>query len=265
MENTRYKRDPQETKTIILKKAVKLFMTKGFQATSTNDICLAAKLTKPTLYYYFKSKNHLLLSVHMRVISEILQPYMKKVAAIEEPYERLKAIIRDYSLLVCLHPEFRFILHDSLVTKGKYFKQIKVERKKFYLLLRNTIDELQSTGKIKSSIRPSWAALHMIGMITWMTYWFDYKSKDKIDAIADAAIEMIFHGVCPVATSDKSIGEEVVFSGRDTIEALYPPRRDSLNNTIPDSTLHPLLPLSICSVGGRVPSSSPPPDPGSGK
>ncbi len=198
MTNGRRRSDPHKKRADIMQKAMKLFMAKGFDATSTNDICAAAKLTKPSLYHYFESKNHLLFSVHMRAINEILHPYMKEVTAIEEPQERLEAMVTGYSEQICSHPELRFILHGSLLIKDKYFQEIRDEWKKFYVLLRETISELQSQGKINSKLRPSWAALHMLGMMTWMTYWFDYKTKDQMGAIVDATLEMILHGVSSV-------------------------------------------------------------------
>jgi AcrR family transcriptional regulator len=39
----------------ILQIAMELFLEKGYSATSTNDICAAAKINKPTLYYYFEA------------------------------------------------------------------------------------------------------------------------------------------------------------------------------------------------------------------
>jgi len=178
-----------------MQKAIKLFMTKGFDRTSTNDICLAAKLTKPTLYHYFQSKNHLLFSVHMRAIEEILHPYLKEISLIEEPGTRLETMIREYTRMICSNAELRFILHESLMIKDKYFLEIRQEWKRFYLLLRDTISELQSTGRIGKELRPSWAALQMLGMMTWMTFWFSYKKKDEIDHLADATVGMALHGI----------------------------------------------------------------------
>ena len=191
------KRKPagQKKSADIMRKATKLFLAKGFEATSTTDICSAAKLTRPSLYHYFESKNHLLFCVHMRAIEEILHPYMKRVTMIEEPEERLETMIRDFTKDICSHRELRFILHDSLTIKDKYFAQVRKEWRAFQLLLRDTIAELQSAGKLSSRLRPSWTALEMLGMMTWMTCWFDYKTKDRIDAIADSAVEMAFHGI----------------------------------------------------------------------
>jgi AcrR family transcriptional regulator len=40
----------------ILKKALELFSEKGYDATSVREICEAAGITKPTLYYFYGSK-----------------------------------------------------------------------------------------------------------------------------------------------------------------------------------------------------------------
>ncbi|MBP1734998.1 MAG: Tetracyclin repressor-like, C-terminal domain, partial [Deltaproteobacteria bacterium] len=59
----------------------------------------------------------------------------------------------------------------------------------------DTITVLQSEGKMLSEVRPSWAALFVLGMITWTTYWFDYTRKDEVDQIADEALQLIFSGL----------------------------------------------------------------------
>ena len=47
----------------IMLEAARLFTRKGFAATSVREIVEAAGVTKPTLYYYFKSKDDLFLSI----------------------------------------------------------------------------------------------------------------------------------------------------------------------------------------------------------
>ena len=42
--------------TRILKKALELFSSKGYEATAVREICEASGLTKPTLYHFFGSK-----------------------------------------------------------------------------------------------------------------------------------------------------------------------------------------------------------------
>jgi AcrR family transcriptional regulator len=192
----------EKRKTEIMQKAMKLFSTKGFDATSTNDICWAARMTKPSLYHYFSSKNHLLFSVHMYAIENLLHPYLAEAESIEEPKERLSVMIREYARLVLSHPELRFLLHESLTVKDQYHGEIRKEWRRLYGLFRSTIGELQSTGAVPKDLEPSWAAFLLLGMITWITFWFDYKTKDHIDEIIELVAKMGFQslGASAIAT-----------------------------------------------------------------
>ena len=96
---------------------------------------------------------------------------------------------------ICLHPELRILIHDQLTMKDKYFHEVRAEWKKHYLLLRDTITELQSKSVVGLKIKASWAALFVLGMLTWITYQFDYNRKDQIDEISDAALQIIFSGL----------------------------------------------------------------------
>ncbi len=182
----------EKRKAEIIQKAMKLFSTKGFDATSTNDICWAARMTKPSLYHYFSSKNHLLFSVHMYAIDNLLRPYLAAAGSIEDPRERLKMMIREYARAILNHPELRFLLHESLTVKDKYYGEIRKEWRRLYDLFRATIGELQSTGVMPKDVEPSWSALLLLGMVTWITFWFDYKRKDHMDDIIELALRMGF-------------------------------------------------------------------------
>jgi hypothetical protein len=131
----------------------------------------------------------------MESIESVLRPYLENAASITDPLERLTYMVRTYTKdIICLHPELRVLIHDTLTTKDKYFREVREVWKRHYLLLRNTITELQSQGKILS-LRPSWTALFVLGMITWTTYWFDYTRKDEIDNMANVVLQLILHGL----------------------------------------------------------------------
>jgi hypothetical protein len=79
--------------------------------------------------------------------------------------------------------------------KDAYFERIRKEWKKHYLLLHDTISQLQAKGTIPADLRPSWVALLILGMITWITFWFDYDRKDRMDEIAETALRLILLGL----------------------------------------------------------------------
>jgi len=187
-------RASQKKKDKIIQTTIKLLLKKG-SLTSTTDICTAAKLTRPTLYHYFGSKRNLLLAVHMEGIERDLKPYIAEALSISDPLKRLMYMVRAHTKTICGHPELRILIHDTLTTKDKYFREVKGEWKKHYVLLRDTIGELRSKGIILTDVKPSWAALFVLGMMTWVTYWYDYDRNENIDEIANAALQLVLNGL----------------------------------------------------------------------
>ena len=195
MKGKRTRKDSGQKKEEILRTVLQLFLKKGYNATSTSDICSAAKLAKPTLYYYFGSKRNLLFSLHQGHLNRDLRPYLERARAIEDLEQRLHYMIRTYTKMICAHPELRFLIHETLGFKDKYFIQVKKEWKNHYILLRDTIAGLQAAGKVDPILKPSWAALFLIGMMTWITFWFDFKRKEQIDEIVESAVTFAIHAL----------------------------------------------------------------------
>ena len=179
----------------ILKKATDLFLEKGFHGTTTSDICQAANINAPTLYYYFKNKQHLFLSCHMKNLQENLKPYFVEAEAIDDPNERLLFMIDGFTRLICSNPELRVLIHETLSMKDKDFKLVREEWRKHYQLLETSISELQSKGTARKDIKSSWAALLLLGTMTWITFWFDYSRKNEIDNLAETVSKLVLHGL----------------------------------------------------------------------
>jgi AcrR family transcriptional regulator len=56
LKSERGSKTPRSAKEVVLESAIQEFARKGYSGTSVQDILKATKLSKPTLYYYFKSK-----------------------------------------------------------------------------------------------------------------------------------------------------------------------------------------------------------------
>ena len=63
-------KEHDERKTEILDTAKSLFLSKGYDKTTVNDILKAIGIAKGTFYHYFKSKEEVLEAVVMRVIEQ---------------------------------------------------------------------------------------------------------------------------------------------------------------------------------------------------
>jgi len=109
----------QKSRENIEKIALELFAIKGYHATSISQIAEKAGISKGLLYNYYKSKEHLLYSVIMKVFDEIMRivqmsenlPAEKQIEQmIIQTTEHLKKNITFWQL-------YLFLVHQSDVHK----------------------------------------------------------------------------------------------------------------------------------------------------
>jgi AcrR family transcriptional regulator len=78
-------------RTQLLEVALDLFGTRGFHATSMEDIAERAGVTKPVLYQHFPSKGQLYLELIETVSAELLETVTSRATAEAAPYHRVLA------------------------------------------------------------------------------------------------------------------------------------------------------------------------------
>jgi TetR/AcrR family transcriptional regulator len=81
--------DPVRSNDRILLKALALFSQKGYDATSVREICEAAKVTKPTLYHFYGSKE----GVYRAIVDGALERFQTDV---------VRALLTEGTLRECL-------------------------------------------------------------------------------------------------------------------------------------------------------------------
>lgn len=69
-ESARVTKDPVERKNELIDIAEQYFARNGYEETSVNDIIMAADVAKGTFYYYFKSKEDLMIAVIDRQLEQ---------------------------------------------------------------------------------------------------------------------------------------------------------------------------------------------------
>lgn len=71
-----------DNRQLIMEKALELFCARGYDAVGVQEIAEQSGITKPTLYYYFGSKQGLMETI-LEENSRILEEMLEK--AVEEP------------------------------------------------------------------------------------------------------------------------------------------------------------------------------------
>ncbi|MEO6587986.1 MAG: TetR/AcrR family transcriptional regulator, partial [Pyrinomonadaceae bacterium] len=76
-----------------------IFFTKGYNATSLNDIANALGITKAGLYYYVESKQDLLYRIIKLGLDDVKAEVLEPAREIEGAEERLRFIISNHARL----------------------------------------------------------------------------------------------------------------------------------------------------------------------
>ena len=82
----------------LLAAALALFVTRGYHATSVEQVAARAGLTKGAVYFYFRSKARLLLRLLDRVEEQVIAPTLEAIAAGTDPRDKLVAFMHSQSL-----------------------------------------------------------------------------------------------------------------------------------------------------------------------
>jgi AcrR family transcriptional regulator len=80
-------RKRRETSERIVEKGLKLFVKNGFEATTLDAIAQAAGISRRTFFYYFKSKEDILLAAHDSGFREALRPAMLDESSDQAPID----------------------------------------------------------------------------------------------------------------------------------------------------------------------------------
>ena len=148
----------------LMEEAKQLFVTLGYQHTTTEKIAQAAGVTEPVLYRHFASKKKLFLEVLDDIRQATIHRWETDTKSIADPLQRLHAIVDLYLGSTREHAVDFHIMHRSLVETDD--EDIADCLRTFYLdsekVLAHVIREGQATGVFRKELDPRIGAWELI-------------------------------------------------------------------------------------------------------
>lgn len=92
--------------------ALEAFGTRGFEATSLDDLAAQLGVRKQTILYWFPSKDALLAAVIDRTADEVSNRLERAVATSEPGFGRVEAIVRSMSRMTARYPSMLGFLRE---------------------------------------------------------------------------------------------------------------------------------------------------------
>lgn len=182
-------------KEVIIQVAVQLFKEKGYAATSMQDVAKNLDCTKAAIYYYFESKEDILLTI----INETMQIAEEKIEHVISqdlnPPQMLKAIIKDHIYAVFEKKSFITVFFfDKNNLSSENLELIHQRRRKYEEKIAQVIKRGMDEGYFaKTEVLP--VVYGILGMCNWMVQWYKPEGKFEPDEIAEIYWDIAYKGL----------------------------------------------------------------------
>lgn len=174
----------------ILRAAARLFVDKGFAATTTRDIADAVGMRSGSPFYHFRSKQELLKEAMIDGLEAGRQRLLTAIAGVADPERRLYVLVRTHlgTLLEadCSSP---MLLNETRSLDVAARAEIAAAFDRYQAPWQATLDELAARGRIASAAAP--LRLLLFGMLNWSGHWYRPDGPLTVDQLADSAVALL--------------------------------------------------------------------------
>ena len=179
----------------VLRMAAQVFNEKGYLASTLTEVAERLNVTKPTLYYYVKSKDEILYEC-VRIGLTMLQDAITEVGASGgTAWDKLVAAMHKYTEIVTMDFGMCVIrLGENPLPPDSQRKLRRIKAsidREFRELIRLGIEE----GSI-APCDPKIAAFTVGGALSWIGRWYRPGGPLKPDDIARQCISLLANGLC---------------------------------------------------------------------
>ena len=183
----------------ITENSILLFEKKGFSETSIQDIVDSLGVTKGTFYYYFSSKEELLMDIHLQYIDEILSIQNE---ILEDSNKDNKTKLFDIVYMLISHiknqrSSAKIFFREMQNLSEERLADIIPKRDQFRLniekVLRNGIEK----GEFRSDINAPIVTFGILGIANWSYNWFNPEGSMSDREVTEIFVDMVLKGIEP--------------------------------------------------------------------
>lgn len=186
------------TKATIFRVAAKLFAEKGYNGVSMREISERSNVTKPTIYYYFGSKE----GIYKALIKEALTYHtkdLKQIASLNIPVkQKLVELMKRRFQISLRHPEWtKFMLevfnhYEKLPFLNGFKKEVESHGEIFTDMIQQGIN----SGEFGANARPE-LAVDVIGgvLMHFLMNGLHRRGRILSDQLAEDVVELLFKGL----------------------------------------------------------------------
>lgn len=174
--------------------AVRVFLKRGYDGSSLDQVAAAAGITKSSLYYHATGKEDLLARGVNRAFDALFGALCEPEATSGRFVDRLKYVVRRHvEIAVRELPEVALLLRVRGNTRTE--RRVLERRREFDRLVAEMFANAQAAGEIRSDIDARLATKLLFGMLNSITEWYRPNGTLTAADIAATVFRMAFEGL----------------------------------------------------------------------
>lgn len=181
----------------IIAQSIELFEKKGFSQTSIQDIVSSLGVTKGTFYYYFTSKEELLMDIHLTYIDDLIR---RQKGFLDDPEKTCKEKLKNMMYLLISDIKHQGANANVFFREMRHLNEenangIKEKREMFRLNLEKLLKEGVKSDEFKDSLQVDMVAFGILGMTNWSYQWFHPDGKVTDRELTEIYLDMLLNGI----------------------------------------------------------------------
>ena len=184
----------QAKRDAVLHVAAQMFNERGFHATSLDDIAARLNVTKPTLYYYVKNKDAILLACVKKGLDMTLEGIDASRAAGGNAIDQLRACMRTYAEVVTQPFGMCLIRVGDEEVPEPSRTELRRLKSEIDHAFRRLVEQGVQEG-VLAPCDPKMAAFVIAGGLSWIGRWYQPQGAYSADQIIEQCTKLLLQGV----------------------------------------------------------------------
>ena len=184
----------QAKRDAVLHVAAQMFNERGFHATSLDDIAARLNVTKPTLYYYVKNKDAILLACVKKGLDMTLEGIDASRAAGGNAIDQLRACMRTYAEVVTQPFGMCLIRVGDEEVPEPSRTELRRLKSEIDHAFRRLVEQGVQEG-VLAPCDPKMAAFVIAGGLSWIGRWYQPQGAYTADQIIEQCTQLLLQGV----------------------------------------------------------------------
>ena len=180
---------------VVLRTAARTYCKRGFYETTLTDIAAELHISKPTLYYYFKSKDDILFECHRLGIEAIIDGETRMPGAGEASgRERLEEFLRRYVRMVVDDFGTCLVMTGTNALEPENRGKVIAGRRQIDSMLRVILDEGVRDGTLDWP-DPKLTAMFIFGAMNWIPRWYHADGTLGLDQLTERLTALVMRAI----------------------------------------------------------------------